>query len=177
MPHSRTRFLTAAALAAGSLTLAAFAQTGAQPGGTGGGTGGGQPPARQPGGPGGPGGRGEMNLEGAMKGMGRALKGLEGGIGSASAKDDNLKMIGEMQRFAVAAKGMQPPMKKVKAEEQAAFVEKFRKAQIELVRMLLDLETQVIDGKNDDAKATLAKVIKHRDASHDIFDPPAAPSK
>ena len=50
-----------------------------------------------------------MNVEGAMKGMNRAMKALKVSIGDAAKKDENLKLVGEMQRNCAIAKSLPVP--------------------------------------------------------------------
>lgn len=156
-------------LALSILTAGGVLMMAAQPGG-------GAPPARegQPGGreggqPGG--GRGprmggaDMGVEQGMKMMNGGLKRLKDSIGDASKKAENLETIGQIQRGALASKNGKP--QHLKGGEAA--LEGYRKAQIELFRTLLDLESQVIAGETDKAKATFAKLAEAKDAGHEKY--------
>jgi len=129
-------------------------------------------PNGEAGGPGagGPGGRRADSVEGAMKGMNRALKGLNAQIADPAKKDDNLKLISSLQRNVVNAKDLPVPegiMKLAKDDTQRAKLsETYRKNLIALMRKLLDLEEDVAAGKTSEAKAKLAEIQKMQDAGH-----------
>jgi hypothetical protein len=127
---------------------------------------------RQPGQPGGPGRGGQApSVEGSMKQMNGAMRRLRDQIGDASKKEDNLRLIGDMQRGAVSAKNGKPKkLNDVKDEgERAKKAEKFRRDLITLTRKLLDIEQNILDGKNDVAKTQLEEVMKQRDEEHKYF--------
>lgn len=113
---------------------------------------------------------GAVNLEASMKSMGRALKSLQGTIGDAAKKEDNLKLIFEMERAAAGAKGAQlPPDIMKNATDDAAkakMVSEFRADMNKLLRALLDLEQSVNDGNTSQATSQLATIAQIRDASH-----------
>lgn len=128
----------------------------------------GQPGGGQPGGPGGRGGRGGgefTNVEQAMKSMGGAMRQLKDSIGDASKKDANLTAIARIQTAAVYAKNNKP----VHLKGGDASVEGYRKTMIEFMRSLLDLESQVLEGKTKEAEATYAKIGEMKDLGHDKF--------
>ncbi|MFO0783722.1 MAG: cytochrome b562 [Phycisphaerales bacterium] len=118
---------------------------------------------------GGPG-AGAVNLEGAMKSMGRALKSLQSTIGDASKKEENLKLIFEMERACAGAKGAQlpPDITKNAADDaaKAKMTADFRADLNKLLRALLDLEQSVTDGNTAQATSQLATIAQLRDASH-----------
>lgn len=179
-------------LAVISLSLLAGASIALQPGGPGGG----QPPqpGQQPGQPGpgkrapgegrgGPRGEG-VSLENAMKGMNRAMRTLKAQIADAGKKDENLRLLGEVQRFAVLSKGQPLPAKVLEhAKDDAAKADMskwFRADLIAIVRLALDAEEAVLAGKTADAAAKLDEMAKRRDAAHDRLgikeeEPAAAP--
>jgi hypothetical protein len=141
-------------------------------------------PAGQPGarGPGerGPGERGRgrpaegpVNVEAAMKGMARAMKQLAPQIADASKKDENLKLINDMQRACVAAKGAPVPdgvLSRAKDDaERAKWATEYRKDLLASVRVMLDIEQDLLDGKGQDAKVKLDQIIKLRDGSHNLM--------
>lgn len=131
-----------------------------------------QPPGErgQPGQPGERRGPGQQapSVEAGMKGMNRAFKQLEAQITDASKKDENLRLLGDMQRGCVSAKNAMPrkiqEMKDEAARTKAA--EKFRRDLILMTKKLLDAETSLMDGKAEAAKATLSEVVKMRDVGH-----------
>ncbi len=118
---------------------------------------------------GGPG-AGAVNLEGAMKSMGRALKSLQSTIGDASKKEENLKLIFEMERACAGAKGAQlpPDITKDAADDaaKAKMTAEFRAGLNKMLRALLDLEQSVTDGNTAQATSQLATIAQLRDASH-----------
>lgn len=131
-----------------------------------------QPPAgRQPPQDGGPrrggGGQGGQSIEQCMKAMNRAFRALRGQIEDGSKKDENLGHIWTMQRNVVQAKSL--PMEKVPDAEREALTTDFRKGQIELMRMLLNLEVQVMEGKTEEAARTLAAIHELEEREHKKF--------
>jgi len=104
-----------------------------------------------------------------MKGMNRAFRQLKDSVGAAASKDENLRLIGDIQRGVVQSKGMTPPGKGVADEKKAAHTEEYRRVQIELLKLTIDLESQTMDGKVKDAEATFAKVEKLKDEAHTKF--------
>jgi hypothetical protein len=104
--------------------------------------------------------------------MNRSLRTLKRQIGDAAKKDDNLKLIADLERGCLGAKGASPEraIRHIENEtERAAAAVTYRKQLITLMGMLLRLETAVIDGKNDEANAILGQINKLRDESHDML--------
>jgi hypothetical protein len=132
-------------------------------------------PQGQPGEPGqrGRGGQGQgpATVEGSMKGMNRALRQLNAQIGDASKKDDNLRIINDMQRACVNAKGAPLPegiLKKAADDAAKAKLHaEFRHELIKAMRLLLDIETAIADGKGEAATAKLEELKKLRDHAHE----------
>lgn len=124
---------------------------------------------RGPGGPpGGPG--GEMSASRSMKGMGRALKGLKTQIADATKKSDCLRLVNEFQRGIINAKGAEVPADLL---EGASDVERTRKAAlyreqlIAALRLAIDLEVDIIEGRTDAAGAKIDSLATLRDDAHD----------
>lgn len=111
-----------------------------------------------------------IDVERVMKGMQRTLRNLRPTIADASKREDNLKMINQIERGALTSKLAGVPggmLAKAKTDaEKNEIIEKYRGGLISVVGALLDLEEQVVQGKGPDASATLDKVIKIRDESH-----------
>lgn len=129
-----------------------------------------QPPAgRQPPQEGGPrrSGAGGQSIEQCMKAINRAFRALRGQIEDGSKKDENLDHIWTMQRNVVQAKSL--PMEKVPDAQREALTTDFRKGQIELMRMLLSLEVQVMEGKTEEAARTLAAIHELEEREHKKF--------
>lgn len=164
--RSRLSVLLAIAAVAGAATMyGSFALAGPQDGG-------GEPPAREGRARGerGPGRPEGGSVEGAMKGMNRALKQLQAIVDDSSKRDDALKAIGEMERACIAAKNLGAPADALKkATDDAAkakLADTFRSDLIAVMRKLLDVEQSIMDGKGDVAKTQLAEVAKLRDEAH-----------
>lgn len=138
---------------------------------------GGERPRQRPEGPGREGGAREgrqgPNVEGAMKAMMRAARSLKDSIGDASKKDENLKLVSDLQRACVGAKGMPLPDKLLgKATDDAArekLVGDYRRALLGAARTLLDMEEAILDGKNDVAAKKFEEFGKARDAAHEAL--------
>ena len=125
---------------------------------------------------GGRGGRGQgggqpMNIEGAMKGMNRAMKSLKDLVADGTKKAEALKLVADMQRNCAVCKALPLPPQftkdaaddAAKAKIQDEYASDLRKT----MRMLLDLEDAVVAGKGDEAKAILAKVEEMREHAHE----------
>jgi len=138
----------------------------------------GNQPAGQPGGPGrgpgggggggqpgqGPGGRNfQQNTEGVMRSMNRALRELRGTISDASKNEQSLMAVWAMQQACAGAKRTTPA--NLKGDPAAAVLE-FRRELIRMMALLIELEAQLMDGKNAEAQKTLARVEELRDAAH-----------
>lgn len=102
-------------------------------------------------------------VEEAMESIEHAIEELPDQLG----KPDALKTVWELERLALAAKSMTPKRLKGGASEENLAA--YRKAQIELVRRLLDLEAQIIDGKTDEARQTLDAIDELRLRGHRQF--------
>jgi hypothetical protein len=118
----------------------------------------------------GQGGGAPMNIEGAMKGMNRTLKGLTEIVADASKKADALRMVAELQRNCATCKALPLPAQftkdaaddAAKAKVQEEYASDMRKT----MRMLLDLEDAIVAGKSDEAKAVIAKINAMREHAH-----------
>ncbi len=134
----------------------------------------GQPGERPPRGPGGggregreggPGAGREFNsVESAMKGMRAGMRMLKDTVGKPEKKEEALAAVTLLEKACLAAKTFKP--EKLKA---GANIDDYRRAQIQLMGMLLELETDIIDGKSEQAKEVAAKLLKFRDDSHAKF--------
>lgn len=141
------------------------------------------PPSREPGqrppgeGPRrGPGERGRpdaISVEGAMKGMNRALKQLGGQLSQAEKHDDNLRLINDAERFCVAAKGQPVPADVLESAKddaaRAAMSKTFRADLIAVLRKLVDIESAIADDKPDEARKLIDEVVKLRHQGHDAM--------
>jgi soluble cytochrome b562 len=105
------------------------------------------------------------DVEQAMKAMNNGYRALKGTVEDASKKADNLTIVTRMQHAAVYAKAHKPHH--LKGGDAA--LDDYRKALIDLTRILLDLESQILEGKTADAKATLTKFHDMEDKGHEKF--------
>ena len=112
-----------------------------------------------------------MSVGGGMNGMNRALRQLSRQIEDATKRDENLRLVNDMQRGCVGAKGAALPegvLKKAKDEaEKKKMSDEFRRELIKVMRLLLDIETDIADGKTEAAKTKLAELTKLRDHGHE----------
>lgn len=105
-----------------------------------------------------------------MKSMNRALKALGAQISDPTKKAENLQLVNDLQRGAVTAKGAKlgDDMLK-KATDEAAKTEmavKYRRDMIELMKVLLDIEEDLLDDQFAAAKSNLDKISEMREDSH-----------
>ncbi len=128
-------------------------------------------PVRGPGGPGGPG--GGNSVDGAMKQMNGALKALKESVDKTDQKEQNLMLVATMERACLTAKSAKPTNlkgdPKGDPKDAAKTLEEYQRTQIKLMGMLLELETQVLDGKTDAAKESIKKLGEFEDSSHQTF--------
>jgi len=111
-----------------------------------------------------------QNIEAAMKGANRAMRQLRAQITDASKKDENLKLIGDMQRNVVIAKNMPLPpdvREDVQGDARAKLQADYRSELIGVVRKLLDIEDDLMNGKGEDAAKVLDELQKERKAAHE----------
>jgi len=129
-----------------------------------------EPPRRQPGGggqPGGPGMQGRpITVEAGMRILNRSLRELKATLADPAARDRSLAAVWGMERGCLQAKSAKPEHLEGDAELQ---LDTFRRNQIKLMTMLLEIETAILDGKTEVAQAVLAKVESLRDDQHKAF--------
>ena len=105
-----------------------------------------------------------------MKGMNRALRQLSGQIGDQSKQEENLRLINDMQRACVNAKGAPlRPETLEKASDDAGKAKRaaeYRLELIKLMRLMLDIETDVAAGNTDAAAAKLGELRKLKEHGH-----------
>ena len=122
-------------------------------------------------------GRGQQvpaNIEAAMKGVNRAMRQLKDQVSDPAKRDENLRLIGDMQRNAVIAKGMPLPADRLdiakSEEDKAKLVANYRSELIRVLHKMLDLEQSIAEGKLDAAQAQLAEIQQLRESAHKEFD-------
>jgi soluble cytochrome b562 len=147
-----------------------------------------------------------------MKLINRSVKRLKQQIADSEKKEDNLKLVGDVERAIVAAKGMplperrepgagegargreqpggrlendqneapapkstqpkdgdakgQPGREPLTPEQKAKAAESYRRELMKLMRQMLDIEQDLLDGNLDQAKTEVAKVTQTRDEAH-----------
>lgn len=115
-------------------------------------------------------GDGQMNVDVAMKLLNRSYRQLRSQIDDAARLEENLRLIGEMQRACLACKSQPVPPTILREIRDDAEREKipgaYRRHLIVTMRTLLDLEEDVVDGKVESARARLSELIRQRDAGH-----------
>jgi soluble cytochrome b562 len=129
-----------------------------------------QAPSGQPGERRGPAPSAPVSVEASMKQMNRGLRQLRKQMGDAALREENLKIVNEMQRGCIAAKAGTVPADLLKSAkddaEKAKLVEGYRKGLVASMRLLLDIEDAIADGKGDVASAKADELVKLRDATH-----------
>jgi soluble cytochrome b562 len=108
------------------------------------------------------------NIEHAMKVLNRGLKFTIANLENAEQRERLLETISQMQRASLFSK-----LEKLdhipEGRDAADFQAEYRRHAIRNTIMLLDLELQILQGKMDDAKATIKKIEDYRDKSHAEF--------
>lgn len=103
----------------------------------------------------------------AMTQMERALKKLKTQAGDASKKDENLQLVATMQRACLGAKQITPGRRGQTPD--ADKLATYRRQLIVTMQQLLTLETQLMDGKTEDAQKTVDGIAELRDESHGML--------
>ena len=153
------------------------------------------PPPPPEGGPRGPERRGDarsdqgmpQTIGQSMKLMNRSVGRLKRQIGDPTKKEDNLKLVNDLERGCLAAKAIDPKTVVEHAkpvEEKAAPVgiakpgdaakpvdiaAEYRRHLIRVLEKSLALETAIMDDKTDAAKALMSEIGKLRDEGHALM--------
>ena len=101
--------------------------------------------------------------------MGRGLRTLKTQAADTNKKDENLKLVADMERGCLAAKALLPEKAMTKAADQSKKDEiamTFRKQLIAMMDKLLKLETAIIEEKGSDAEKLVGEITALRDESH-----------
>lgn len=112
------------------------------------------------------------SIEQAMKQMSDALKVLEKGV-TAENHAAALEELSKFETALVAAKGQVPDAAaKVEEKKRAAFVADYRKTLVATLRLALDAESAIADGKFKDADSLIRnKLVAQKSAGHSKFKP------
>jgi hypothetical protein len=111
-------------------------------------------------------------IEQAMKQISESLKALDKGI----TPENHAAMLDELSKLEsaiIAAKSQTPDSAtKVEEKKRAAFVADYRKMLVATLRLALDAETAIADGKYKDADALIRnKLAAQKSAGHSKFNP------
>lgn len=124
-------------------------------------------------------------VEQSMKLMERSLKQLSKQVADPAKKEENLKLIGAMERGCLGAKGVDAKIIRERETSGGSgleikpmpaplapggkgpdTVDMYRRHLIGVMQKLLALEAAVLDNKADEAKAAIASLTKLRDEGH-----------
>jgi len=108
----------------------------------------------------------------AMKQISDSLKTLEKGV-TPENHAAMLDELGKLETALIAAKGQVPASaEKVEEKKRAAFVADYRKTLVATLRLALDAETAIADGKYKDADGLIRnKLAAQKSAGHSKFKP------
>lgn len=110
------------------------------------------------------------SVEAAMRDMNRGMRQLRGALDDASRKEDNLRIINDIQRACLACKSQKVPQGLLRdARDDAArarLAADYHAHLVTVMRTLLDLEMAVAQGKADEARARFTQLARDRDAGH-----------
>ena len=113
---------------------------------------------------------GVVNVEASMKSMSRALRQLREQVEKPEKKDENLRLIGQMQEDCVASKNAGVPAKQMKLAkddaERAKLPELYRRGLIDVLKALTDLELCVLEDRAEDAKKACDTLLQLRHMGH-----------
>lgn len=112
-----------------------------------------------------------LSVEAAMKIMNRSARSLKDQIADPAKAEENLRLINDMQRGCVLAKGgtLEHVVENKTDAQKKDITRKFRAQMIELNRTLLDVEQNLLEGKFDAAKAAFAKAGEMQEKYHKEF--------
>ena len=118
----------------------------------------------------------EKSLRDVMNGLKSNLKTLSASV-TAKAKDPSVAAVSEMERLVLLGKTFEPEnMADTPEADRPQHLIDFHKDMLVLLKQLADLETEVLDGKFDDATKRIdGPLMDLRDESHDKFRKPRGP--
>ncbi len=107
----------------------------------------------------------------AMNIMNRSMRQLSAQVTDASKLDENMALVNAMQMGCVAAKGQPAPQDILdQAADDAArakLAAEYRRELVKTMRLLVELEGLIMDGRGEDAKAKLDEIAATRDHAHE----------
>jgi ABC-type transporter MlaC component len=109
-------------------------------------------------------------LEDAMTALNKALKTVKAQVEDVSKNAESLKLVAEVEKQALIAKGFEPAKtKSLPAAERAKFVAAYRVRMTELMTEVLKLEKALLENKNDAAAASVKMLYEMKTDAHKIF--------
>ncbi|QQS08865.1 MAG: collagen-like protein [Phycisphaerales bacterium] len=113
---------------------------------------------------------GGQSIESSMKGMNRAMRTLRDQVADASKKDENLRLINDIQRNCVNAKG-QPLPKNIleNATDEAQkeqWAREYRTKLATCLKLMAEVELAIIDGKGAEASKALDQIHTLEEQGH-----------
>ena len=108
-----------------------------------------------------------------MEAANRSLRALTRQIKDKSRNASSLTLIAEMQKHTLASKSMTPGGAATRpADEQPKYLTEYRQRIIQVLKTELDLEQQILEGKNDEAANTIKSLRQLEQQGHKAFVPP-----
>jgi soluble cytochrome b562 len=109
-----------------------------------------------------------------MEAINRDLQKITRNVKDAKKNDQSLAAVQDMQVHTVAAKAMTPTANAATRPEaeRPAYIQEFRRQMVDVLHAELDLERQLLDGKNDDAAQTVKKLRELEKKGHKDYRPP-----
>ena len=109
-------------------------------------------------------------LETHMEALNRDVRRLSRQLDQADKNSSSLELIADMESHVLAAKLLEPPMATtLSGRKKDEFLVAYRKQMIVLLDALLEMERQVLEGKNSDAKETFQKLQQIESEGHSKF--------
>lgn len=114
--------------------------------------------------------RGAMSVEAAMKLMDRSYKAIARGIDDPAKDEATLKAVSNFQAGAASSKAQLPhTIEEKSGDEKAAAITEYRKLLLDLLKLAVQLEDELLAGKRAEAKATLDKIHALEEQGHKKF--------
>lgn len=114
-----------------------------------------------------------QSVEAAMRDMNRGMRQLRGELADASRKEENLRIINDIQRACLVCKAQKVPQGILRDAKddvaRAKLAIDYHAHMVTVMRTLLDLEMAVAQEKADEAKAKYAQLARDRDDGHEAL--------
>jgi soluble cytochrome b562 len=107
----------------------------------------------------------------AMEELGDAVKALKKSVKDPAKKEESIKLIDKAYQASVTSKIHLPAMlAKVPEADKAKTVDGYRKMMAQTIAELAKLEQQVLEGKTEDAVATMKALKTLEDDGHEKYN-------